>query len=295
MVLYLLLDLLTGTDDNCYSDAASGYPAVNYAPSTSPSLHYANMTKALAKLDRQILFQICEWGIDFPALWAPALGNSWRIANDITPAWGSIARILNQAVPQTSFAGPGHWPDLDMLEVGNNIFTVPEEQTHFALWAMLKSPLTIGAALRDATTAIPDASLQILKNEDVIRYNQDPLGISASLKRRWTEEGYEVWAGSLQNRNTIVALINWANQDRTLTIDLPDVDVQYANNLTNIWAGTSSTQVKTSYRAQVAAHGTVLVELEGATPAGTYSSEDFATTSKHVLPSLFSFLFLPPQ
>lgn len=107
------------------------------------------MSNALAQTNRSILFQVCEWGIDFPALWAPSIGHTWRIGNDILPAWRSIFRTLNQAAPQTEFAGPGQWPDLDMLEVGNGVLTIPEEQTHFSLWAILKSPLTIGAALKD--------------------------------------------------------------------------------------------------------------------------------------------------
>jgi len=91
------------------------------------------MTAAVLATNRPMLVQICEWGVDFPALWAPALGNSWRVTNDIIPAYRTIPRILNQVVPQTNFAGPGHWLDLDMLEVGNDIFTITEEQTHFSL------------------------------------------------------------------------------------------------------------------------------------------------------------------
>jgi alpha-galactosidase len=138
------------------------------------------MEEAVLATNRSIIFQVCEWGLDFPALWAPALGHTWRIANDIIPSYGTISRILNQAVPQTSFAGPGHWMDLDMLEVGNNVFTLPEEQTHFSMWAILKSPLVIGAALKDTFTSINAASLAVYKNADVISYNQDSLGISAS-------------------------------------------------------------------------------------------------------------------
>lgn len=244
------------------------------------------MTKALASVDRKILFQICDWGVDFPALWAPSLGNTWRISNDIIPAWRTIFRILNQAVPQTSFAGPGHWPDLDMLEVGNNVFTIPEEQTHFSLWAILKSPLTIGAALNDTLTTIRDASLQILKQKDVISYNQDPLGVSASLKRRWTEEGFEVWSGPISGGKTVAALINWADESRNLTLDLPVVGLQHAQTLRNIWDESAATNVRTSYTANVAAHGTMLVELAGTTEAGKYPADIFATSDGSVLTPL---------
>ncbi|KAJ5931020.1 hypothetical protein N7466_006513 [Penicillium verhagenii] len=265
--------------DNCYSDEATGYPNVDYTPSTSPSLRYANMTKALNAQSRSVLFQICEWGVDFPALWAPALGNTWRIGNDIIPDWRTIFRILNQAVPNQPYAGPGAWPDLDMLEVGNNVFTTAEEQTHFSLWAIIKSPLVIGGALKDEYTSIAQSSLDILLNEDVVGFNQDSLGVGAQLRRRWSDEGYEVWSGLLSGDRVVAAVINWEDEERTLTLDLPDVGVQYAGTLKNIWGASSVEGVKTSYSASVAAHGVLLVELGDTTSAGTYSSSLFATSS----------------
>lgn len=230
------------------------------------------MTDALKTLAKPLLFQICEWGVDFPALWAPAMGNSYRITNDIIPSWRTVARILNQAVPQTDFSGPGHWADLDMLEVGNNIFTIPEEQTHFSLWAILKSPLTVGCALHDDLTSISKTSLAILSNKDVISFNQDSLGVSASFKRRWTEEQYELWAGPLSGGRTVVALINWADTARNLTFDLPDAGFQTAASVKNIWAGITTNNVKTSFSAKVESHGVMLLELNGTTYAGNYSN-----------------------
>ncbi|EMR90486.1 putative alpha-galactosidase d protein [Botrytis cinerea BcDW1] len=268
--------------DNCYSDAATGYPNTNYAPSTSPSIRYQNMTNALATLSKPILFQICDWGVDFPSTWAPAMGNTWRITNDIIPSYPTVSRILNQAVPQTSFAGPGHWLDLDMLEVGNNIFTTAEEQTHFSLWAILKSPLVIGAALKDSLTSISSASLAILSNKDVISYNQDSLGVAASFRRRWTTDGYEVWAGPLSGGRTVVAVINLQNTAKTLTLNFPDVGLQKASSLKNIWANISTTNVLTSWSADVDAHGTMLLELGGTTAAGTYAASDATVSGSNI-------------
>jgi alpha-galactosidase len=281
MITFLSRNILTLIDDNCYSDAATGYPNVNYEPSTSPSSRYQTMASALASVGRPMLYQICDWGVDFPSAWAPALSNSWRITNDIIPQYKTVARILNQAVPQTSFAGPGHWLDLDMLEVGNNVMTTAEEMTHFTMWAILKSPLVIGAALKDAYTSISSASLAILKNKDVISYNQDSLGVAASFKRRWTTDGYEVWAGPLSGNRTVVALINLNNAARTLTLDLPDVGFQKAGTVKNVWAGTSTKNVLTSYSASVAAHGTLLLELGSTIVAGQYVASD-ATVSGYV-------------
>jgi alpha-galactosidase len=266
-------------DDNCYSAAKLGYPMVEYEPLVSPEPRFATISRALAQTGREILLYVCEWGIDFPAQWAPSLGQAWRIGNDIIPAWRAIFRTLNQAVPQTGFAGPGQWPDLDMLEVGNGVFTIPEEQTHFSLWAVLKSPLTIGAALRDDSTAISEASLGILRQADVVGFNQDALGVSASLRRRWTEDGYEVWSGPLSGGRTVAAVINWDGEERELSLDLPDVGLQHAGVVKDIWANSTARDVQTVYSSRVAAHGTMLLELDDRTPAGEYPSELFARTA----------------
>lgn len=229
------------------------------------------MSDAIIATGRPILFQICDWGVDFPSAWAPALGNTWRITNDIIPAYRTIPRILNQAVPQTSFAGPQRWLDLDMLEVGNNVFTVAEEQTHFSLWSIIKSPLVIGAALKDTHTSINTASLAILSNADVISYNQDSLGVAASFRRRWTDDGYEIWAGPLSGGRAVVAVINLKNVARPLTLDLPDVGFQTAGVVKDIWNGVTTKNVITSYTGSVQAHGTLLLELSATTGAGQYS------------------------
>ncbi|KAL3474285.1 alpha-galactosidase D [Aspergillus californicus] len=261
--------------DNCYSDAATNYPNVNYAPSTSPHPRFATMSTHLQSQSRPILFQVCEWGLDFPALWAPDLGHSWRIGNDITPHWRSIFRTLNQAVPQTDFAGPGKWPDLDMLLVGlDGVLSVPEEQTHFSLWGVLKSPLIIGAGVQGMRAE----SLEVLTNRDVIAFNQDALGVSASLRRRWSDQGYEVWAGPLENGRTVAAVVNWRGEARDITLDLPDIGLQYAGSLSNVWRGESEEGVRTSYTASVEAHGVLLVELGDTLVAGEYPAEIFAAT-----------------
>lgn len=242
------------------------------------------MTNALGQ-HRAVLFQICEWGVDFPALWAPSLGQTWRIGNDIIPAWRAIFRTLNQAVPNTAFAGPSKWPDLDMLEVGTDVLTTAEEQTHFSMWAILKSPLTIGGALKDDVTSISEASLGVLSNKDVIGFNQDALGVSANLRRRWSEEEYEVWSGPLENGRTVAALINWADEDRELTLDLPVVGVQFAGMVKDVWAGKVVENVRTGYTSTVSAHGVMLLELSGTTEDGEYSADLFATKKGYVFTS----------
>lgn len=269
--------------DNCYSDSNIGFPVTSYTPAQSPRQHYVNMQFAIQATGRHILFQICDWGIDFPSAWAPDMGNTWRIANDITPTWSSIPRILNQAVPQTDFAGPGRWLDLDMLEVGNSVLTPDEERTHFSLWSIIKSPLVIGTALNDDYTRINEESLAILSNQRVISYNQDSLGVAASFRRRWTEEGYEIWAGNLTDNRMVIALINNKNEARRLVLDLPVVGIQSAGWLVDVWGNYNATDVLTSYAADIGAHGTMLVEVGNLTLSGVYHVEDTAAEGEERL------------
>lgn len=238
------------------------------------------MTKALQATGRQILFAICEWGVDFPSAWAPPLGNTWRLTNDIIPDWRTVYRQVNQFVPSSSFAGPGQWPDMDLLEVGNDVFTIPEEQTHFSLWSILKSPLIISTALKDTFTSISPESLDILSNTRVIDYSQDNLGRAANLTKRDTEAGVDVWSGPLSNGRTITALVNWNDHSIDGTLNLPDIGLQSARTLVDVWNNISVSNVKTSYSVDVAAHGVLLVELNDTAPVGQYPASMFAKTTR---------------
>ncbi|KAK4580096.1 hypothetical protein LTR86_000298 [Recurvomyces mirabilis] len=259
--------------DNCYSDKDAGYPDADYNPSSPLASRFETMKDALEKTGRDVLYQVCEWGLDFPSAWAPAVGNTWRITNDIIPAWRTIWRQINQFVPSASYAGPGQWPDLDMLEVGNDIFTEAEEQTHFTLWAIAKSPLVIGCALNDTMTHVNPSSLAILKNADVIASNQDELGIAANLSRRYSDAGLDIWSGPLSGGRTIAALVNWNNNSVDAALTFPDIGLQSAGTVKNIWSNTSAANVVTSYPAQIPPHGTLLLELSDTTPSGVYKAD----------------------
>ena len=132
------------------------------------------------------MLSICEWGTAKPWLWGEEVGgNLWRTTGDISDRWGGkekwpdgsccsngVLAILDQQVGLQSYAGPGHWNDPDMLEVGNGGMTDTEYRSHFSLWAILAAPLIAGNDLRTMTPEIHD----ILTNKEVIAVDQDPLG-----------------------------------------------------------------------------------------------------------------------
>ena len=151
------------------------YDNCNNAGSTTTDEYiarYKAMGDALAATGRPIVYSICEWGVNDPANWAGDVGNLWRTTGDIGDNWSSLKSIIAQNAPLQPAAHPGAWNDPDMLEVGNGGMTDTEYRTHFGLWAEMAAPLLIGTDLRKATPA----TLAILKNQDVIAVDQDPLG-----------------------------------------------------------------------------------------------------------------------
>ncbi|KAG6812301.1 hypothetical protein H0H92_003474 [Tricholoma furcatifolium] len=251
---------------------------VDYDPPIQIEPHYVTMRDALSATGRPIVFSICEWGVQDPARWpASEVGNSWRISNDIGPpaSWDNLFRIINQVVPITGFASSGAWNDLDLLEVGNSGLTTDEQQTHFAFWAAAKSPLFISTDLTNPTTE----TLNILKNTRIIALNQDALGASISFKRRYTND-YDVWSGPLADGSTAVVLINWQNSSRSLTFNLADVGFASAKAV-DLITGTSLGELTATYTSTVPAHGSVVLQLSGATTisAPTFTLYDAAANT----------------
>jgi len=180
---------------------------------------YAKMDKALKSTGRPIVFSLCQYGWDAVWEWAPSLGgNLWRTTGDIRPTWESIYDIIEQQGGLAKYAGPGHWNDPDMLEVGNGIrdprdpgriryLSLAEDRSHFSMWAMLAAPLLAG---NDLTHMQPDV-LSILTNRDVIAIDQDRLGHEAT--RAYADGEVEVWTRHLEGGALAVAVLN-AGSDR---------------------------------------------------------------------------------
>lgn len=187
---------------------------------------YITMRDAIYAAGRPILLSICEWGTDAPWEWAQSVGHSWRTTGDIYNcfsckhdhggyfSWGAlnILDMRNQDELRKA-AGPDHWNDMDMLEVGNGGLTPDEERTHFALWAILNSPLLLGNDLRNMS---PQA-LDILTNKEIIAINQDSLGIQGF---KYKKEGtVEIWVKPMANDEWAICFFNRSQQPSDFTFN----------------------------------------------------------------------------
>ncbi|MDC2955096.1 NPCBM/NEW2 domain-containing protein [Streptomyces gilvifuscus] len=217
---------------------------------------YTTMRDALKATGRPIVYSICEWGENKPWEWAADVGHLWRTTGDISDNWGSMLGILKQNLPLAPHAGPGHWNDPDMLEVGNGGMTDTEYRSHFSMWSIMAAPLLIGSDLRKATPATFD----ILDNKEVIAVDQDPLGkqgtVVSSAGGRW------VVAKEMKDGSRAVALFNenGTAQHISTTAHAVGLPGARAYTLRDLWRHSDYNTAGT-ISATVPAHGTVLLRV----------------------------------
>ena len=152
-----------------------------------PRQRFPPMSAALLQSSRRTLFSVCEWGVDAPENWAPALANTWRTSVDIADHWLSVLLNLEMTEPVWASAGPGAWADADLLEVGNGGLSPSEQRAHFSLWVLLKAPLLLSCDVR----GMSNETLELVTNPEVLAVNQDALGVPG--RRVWSSLG-PLWA-----------------------------------------------------------------------------------------------------
>ncbi|HVC47508.1 MAG TPA: glycoside hydrolase family 27 protein [Terracidiphilus sp.] len=219
---------------------------------------YDKMSRALKATGRPIVFSLCQYGWDAPWEWAPALGgNLWRTTGDINARWDRIYDLLEMQAGLAKYAGPGHWNDPDMLEVGNGHLSLAENRSHFSMWAMLAAPLLAGNDLTKMTPAIKS----ILTNRDVIAIDQDSLGHQA--RRIYADGEVEVWARPLSGGAMAVAVLN-AGSDRYSThpfhLNLEKLGLHGAQQAKNLWTGQDLT-LTNDMPLEIASHDILLVRI----------------------------------
>jgi alpha-galactosidase len=233
---------------------------------------YALMRKALDASGRPIVFSICEWGSHQPWLWGAEVGgNLWRTTGDIQDRWGGqekwpngsccsngVMAIVDQQVGLASFAGPGHWNDPDMLEVGNGGLTDTENRSHFSMWAMLAAPLIAGNDLRNMDAA----TKEILTNKEVIAIDQDPLGHEGT--RVWKNGDLEVWARPIQGGNRAIVLLNRGSDKHEITVNWEDLNypAHLDAQVRDLWQHRDLGSFTGKFSAIVAPHGVVMVTVK---------------------------------
>jgi alpha-galactosidase len=217
---------------------------------------YTKMHQALLKTGRPIVFSLCQYGADAVWRWGASVGgNSWRTTGDISDKYSSMTQIGFEQAGLAKFAGPGHWNDPDMLEVGNGGMNLEEYRTHMALWALLAAPLLAG---NDLSTMKPD-TVALLTNKEVIDIDQDRLGKQAD--RVYAEGTEEIWARPLADGSKAVGIFNRFDWPQTIEISFGRLGYKGGVKARDIWAAKDLGTLPNHYKTRVPGHGVVLLRV----------------------------------
>ena len=231
---------------------------------------YTTMNNALLATGRRIVFSMCEWGTAKPWLWGKGIGNLWRTTGDISDKWSSkkkwpdgscceygVVDIIDLEVGLETFAGPGHWNDPDMLEVGNGGMSDAEYRAHFSFWALLAAPLMAGNDVRSMPPEIKD----ILTNSEVIAVNQDQLGRQG---RRVRKDGdSEVWAKTLADGSRVVLLFNRGAAEAQIAVAWEEIGypAHLEAKVRDLWKHQEIGSIAGRYAAKVPSHAVIMVKI----------------------------------
>jgi hypothetical protein len=233
---------------------------------------YKKMGDALRATGRPILFSLCEWGNSQPWLWARGVGQSWRTTGDITACfdcvvnhgsysdWGVLS-ILDKQVNLRQYAGPGHWNDPDMLEVGNQGLTLTEAESQFSMWAISAAPLLAGNDL----TAMSDSVRGIYTNQEAIAVDQDTLG-AGPVKIAGSDDVVEVWTkalGSIGSGQSAVLLLNVSDAPQIAKVQWSDLGLSGKAAVRDLRAHRELGEFRDGYQADIPAHGSILLKVSG--------------------------------
>ncbi len=238
---------------------------------------YLTMRDALFAAGHPIVFSLCEWGSNKPWEWAKDIGHLWRTTGDITAffdrdvdhgTWKSLSvmSILDLQEGLRIYAGPDHWNDPDMMEVGNGM-SVSEDRVHFSMWCMLAAPLIAGNDLRNMS---PE-TIAILTNKEAIAVNQDSLGIQGF--RYSAEDSLEIWFKPLSKGEWAVCFLNRGFKAKAITFPWKEHSIldffskreinfnQVTFRIRDLWAKKEVGTTKKSFAGQVASHDVKFLRL----------------------------------
>jgi alpha-galactosidase len=239
---------------------------------------YTTMRDALYAAGRPVVFSLCEWGNNKPWLWGAEVGHLWRTTGDIHDCWDcdinygtwtswGMLSIVDMQKDLRQYAGPGHWNDPDMMEVGNGGMTATEDKAHFTLWCMLAAPLMAGNDLRNMS---PE-TVRILTRREVIAVDQDSLGVQGF---RFMKSGdLEVWVKPLMGGDLAFCFFNRGGTPRKVEYDWKAdavndgvshtfVDFKKTEmKLRDLWAGRDAGTTAVPFRTILAPHDVVLLRL----------------------------------
>ena len=258
-------------DFKAMADWGFDYIKLDWHPNDVPTTE--RMAKELRASGRDIVMSLSNTAPIKNAPELSKLAQLWRTGPDIHDSWDSISRCFNE-FDWVKFQSPGHWNDMDMLQVGMrgrpNLFNAPpkktnltpdEQYTHMSMWCLQSNPLLLSCYV----DKLDDFTLSLLTNDEVIEVNQDPAG--KQVQRVVKAENLEVWFKPMEDGSVAVGLFNRGDKEAEIDVTWADLGRQGPQKVRDLWRQKDLGSHAESFRSKVNPHGVVLVNVSTA-PSG---------------------------
>jgi hypothetical protein len=197
------------------------------------SVELALYRSSIDKTGRPMILSISDFGNGSWAWGAKESAQLWRTSYDIYPDMESVYYCANTSGGSDvihpafnglwQFAGPGHWNDPDMLQVGN------QDKIHFSLWCILASPLMAGNDL----SSMSDEIRNILTAPEVIAINQDARGLQGY--KVYDTGNTEIYNKPLSDGTTAVLLLNKGEESADVTVTWEMIGLSGRQKVRDLW------------------------------------------------------------
>ena len=233
---------------------------------------YRLMGNLLAKAPRDIVFNLCQYGMGDVWTWGREVGgNSARTTGDLgVQSWTDLPGFYSiglQNAEHAAYAGPGYWNDPDYILIGwigvgygtekkrPTSLTGNEQYAYMSMWCLMAAPLIFSGDMRKLDLF----TLNILCNNEVIDVDQDPRGKQARIVRRDADS--LVMAKPMVDGSLAVGLFNLAEFDRPVSVSWKELGIRGPFRVRDIWRQKELGTAEDTYSENIGWHGAKLIRM----------------------------------
>ncbi len=196
--------------------------------------------------------------------------NQWRMANDLWDNWNNLNAMFDLTASWYTHAGPGHWPDADMIPIGRlskrgpvgaerwSGLTSDERYTMMTLWIIARSPLMWGGNMVENRAE----ELRLMQNSEAIAVNQ-----KSANSRPVVNGNTPVWCADIPGTNEkYVAVFNRNSSSRDVSVKFSEIGLTGTVLVRDLWAKSDKGSFTNSFSISVPSHGSFLFKMTGEPP-----------------------------
>lgn len=245
-------------DDICNTNA---YPQDPYSAEKEIEMIRA----AIYKSGRDMVLSLSPGPAVIEKAWhLRTYANMWRITDDFWDDWTLLKAMFERCEVWQRQVSPGCWPDCDMLPIGRlrvtadkrgeyTKFTKDEQITMMTLWCMFRSPLFIGAEMRDNDKF----TLSLLQNREVLRLIKH----SSGARQVFRDDAQAVWTSLDEDGSVYVALFNLSDAVKEVAVGFEALELEERRRVRELWSGKDLGETQSGIKARLPVHGAALYKL----------------------------------